>query len=245
VTQSLLQSKHDPHEAMQKYTLLLTTARELWQGRLLERTQTDDGQVAWRTVLNDKRVPVQATREQWEAQLLEIYRSKDGLNIPSVNPEHVSIVAEAMVGPDGRMRDIEAMGSGKDRIDGFANGSTMDRLAYGGSFETLYQAATAREKLFEGTQNGHFAPFEIRRNLRELENYELRKERAADPTRDVPEAELVHIGARDVLSPDNPLARERQARRSPVATAVRAPRFVPEPEAEVAAPDSDGFEHYM
>lgn len=245
VTQSLLQSKHDPHEAMQKYTLLLSTVRDLWRGRLMKRVAGEDGTGAgWSVVTDDKGGVVQATPEQWAEVFLDMYRSKDGLNIPSVNAEHVDVVAKALTGPDGKMRDIEAVGSGADRqlveAAGLVTGSTMDRLAYGGTFEDLYAAALSRENVFDGEQNGHFAPYEIQRNQRELEYFELRKERAADPTLPVPGPELVLLQARDTLSADNPLARERgAARRSYLATTVRAPRPV---EVEPEQLDSDGFE---
>ncbi|HEU5223079.1 MAG TPA: hypothetical protein VFU07_05285 [Candidatus Lumbricidophila sp.] len=244
VTQSLLQSKHDPHEALQKYTLLLSSVRDLWKGNLMQRVAGKDGSGAsWEPVTDSKsKAVIQATPEQWQEQFLDMYRSKDGLNIPTVNPEHVAIVAKALTGPDGLMRDIEAIGSGADREEGLANGSTMDRLAYGGTFEELYAAATRKENIFDGAQNGHFAPFEVQRNQRELEQYERRIERAADDTRSVPGPELVSVGARDVLTSENERFRERgTSRRSPLATTVRAPQRVVETPAEPE--ESDGFEY--
>ncbi|MDP9903191.1 hypothetical protein [Arthrobacter bambusae] len=249
VTQSLLQSKHDPHEAMQKYTLLLSSARDLWRGRLMERVAGPDGTGSgWQVVVDAQRAPVQATREQWEAQFLDMYRSKDGLNIPTVNPEHVSIVATALVGADGTMRDIEAVGSGTDVQPGetaLVSGSVMDRLAYGGTFEDVYAAAAARENIFSGKQNSHFAPFEVQRNQRELEQFERRQERAADPTRSVPGPELVSVGVRDVLADHTGMSRERGiSKRSALATTVLAPRHMPvEPPESAAEQESDGFEY--
>jgi len=249
VTQSLLQSKHDPQEAMHKYTLLLSTVRELWRGRLMERTADQDGTgTSWKVVTNQKGAPVQATPQQWREAFLEMYRSKDGLNIPSVNPEHVDIVAKALTGLDGRMRNIEAVGAGEDRqlveVAGLVTGSTMDRLAYGGTYGDLCAAAQARENIFGGEQNGHFAPYEIRQNQREVERYQIRKERAADPTRPVPEPEFISLQARDVLAADNPLARERDvAHRSQLATTVRAPRPLKVEVAEPTDLESDGFEY--
>ncbi|MCQ7044001.1 hypothetical protein MRO49_24880, partial [Escherichia coli] len=82
--------------------MLLSTVRELWKGRLMERAAGKDGDGSgWRVVTDGNGVPVQATPEQWKETFLEMYRSKDGLNIPSVNPEHVEIVAQALTGPDG------------------------------------------------------------------------------------------------------------------------------------------------
>lgn len=249
VTQSLLQSKHDPHEAMQKYGLLLSSARDLWRGRLMNRVAGEDGTGAsWAVATDDKGAELQATTVQWEEQFMDMYGSKDGLNIPSVDPEHVSVVAQALTGTDGKMRDIEAVGSGADRAEagaGLVSGSTMDRLAYGGGFTDLCVAAIQRENIFDGEHNGHFAPFEIQRNQREVEQYALRVERAADPTRPVPAPEFAHVGARDVLADSNELARQRGAsQRSALAATVRAPRHVAAPdvvESEVA--DTDGFEY--
>lgn len=244
VTQSLLQSKHDPHEAMQKYDMLLSSTRELWRGREMKRAAGPDGSgSSWVVVTDDKGAEVQATRERWEEQFLDMYRSRDGLNIPGVNPAHVTVVADALVGPDGRMRNIEEVGEGSETFEEgheLATGSTMDRLAYGGDFYALAKAARFGENIFAGEHNGYFAPFEIQRNQREQEQYERRVERAADDTRSVPGPEFVSVAPRDVLSADNVLARDRgTSRRSALAVAVRAPQRITEPEVEQGSSEGD------
>lgn len=251
VTQSLLQSKHDPHEAMQKYGLLLSSARDLWKGRRMERVTGPDGISShWSVATDDRGNDLQASTAQWEEQFMAMYTSKDGLNIPSVDPEHVSIVASALSDGNGIMRDIETVGAGSDlsaTVEGLANGSTMDRLAYGGTFEDLCAAATQNENLFAAEHNRLFAPFEIQRNLREADQYEMRVERAADPTRPVPAPEYVPIVNRDILRDDNELARARGVnRRSALATTVRAPApAVTVAEPVLAETESDGFEHEL
>lgn len=232
VTQSLLQSKHDPHEAMHKYNVLLSSARELWRGHEMTRVAGPDGEgSSWAAVVDKDGVPIQASPQAWEESFLDMYRSKDGLNIASVNPEHVHVVAQALTGPDGKMRDIEAVGDGSDYVnleDGseYVNSAVLDRLAYGGSFNDVCMAARTRENLFDGELNAQFAPHAIVRNRRENEQYQRRVERAADDTRAVPGPEYVDVDARDVLSSDHALSKQHGGKRaSALAVAVMAPRM--------------------
>lgn len=200
---SLLQSKHYPHEAMHKYTMLLSTVRDLWRGQEMERVVGSDGvSGGWRSVTDKNGKPVQATTQQWQRQLIDMYSSPDGLNIPGINSDHVREVATALTGVDGRIRDIDVVGKGTDRVgDQYGQmpaGSKMDKLAYGGTFADVCAVAHGKENLFTGSQNALFAPVEIMRNVREREAYERRLERAADPTRDVPGPEYVPLSKKDV-----------------------------------------------
>lgn len=216
VTQSVLQAKHDPEEARQKYNMLMGPARALWKGRKLEIAAGENGDRDWAVVRDEKGREVQADAETWKAQFVELYTAKDGLNV-SVNTENVEKVAAALTGPDGKIIDIEDA----EAVTQLGTGSTMDRLAYGGRFEDLLAAAAARENIFSGTENAHFAPYAVRGNQRELATWESTQEAGIDS----PAPELRVLANRDVLAEHDPRARSRgQGRTSPMATTVRAPR---------------------
>ncbi len=238
VTQSVLQAKHDPEEARQKYNMLMGPARALWKGRKLEAVAGDNGQREWAVVRDDKGREVQADAETWKNQFVELYTAKDGLNV-SVNTENVEKVAAALTGPDGRIIDIEDT----DAPSLQNTGSTMDRLAYGGTFTDVFAAAERRENIFAGTENSHFAPYAVRRNQRAIAEWE----KAAEEGLQIAAPDVAVLTNRDVLAAHDPRARSRGAgRTSPVATAVRAPRprLRPELVTADASPvvESDGFQ---
>lgn len=216
VTQSVLQAKHDPEEARQKYNMLMGPARALWKGRQLTQVTSEDGARGWEVVRDDNGKEVQADTETWKKQFIELYTSKDGLNV-SVNSENVDKVAAALTGTDGRILDIEDNeGAGQTEM-----GSTMDRLAYGGTFEDVLAAAASRENIFTGSENSHFAPYAIRGNQRAIEEWE----RDTEAGLEVEAPDLEVLANRDVLAEHNTRARARgEGRRSAAAKTVRAPR---------------------
>ncbi|MGH8938489.1 MAG: hypothetical protein ACRDV2_03985, partial [Actinomycetes bacterium] len=144
VTQSILQAKHDASEARHKYTTLLGTGRDLWRGRLMERSE-ETGR--WKVVRDDAGEPVQASTEQWKRQFVDFYTSPDGFNV-ALNPTYVDRVAVALTDETGTMRNLE-----EDEIPG---NSLMDRQAYGGDLSTLIKAAEGAENVFDGTWNEKF-----------------------------------------------------------------------------------------
>ncbi|MEU6263725.1 hypothetical protein [Saccharopolyspora shandongensis] len=144
VTQSILQAKHDADEARHKYEMLQGPGRDLWRGRRLEHV----GPNQWRPEFVDGE-PVQATSEEWEAQFVEFYESREGFGV-TVNPDYVSRVARALEDPKtGLIRNLEE--------DPSLAGTVMDRMAYGGDFDTLVQAAKNRESVYDGEKNEQFA----------------------------------------------------------------------------------------
>jgi hypothetical protein len=216
VTQSVLQSKHDPEEARQKYNTLMGPARALWKGRKLEVVPGEDGGREWVVARDDKGREIQADVDTWKAQFMALYTAKDGLNV-SVNTANVDKVAAALTSPEGKIIDIE---------DPEApvlpdTGSTMDRLAYGGTFADVMAAANARENVFAGSENAHFAPYAVRANQRAIAEWEEQVEAGIE----VEAPEIKVLVNRDVLAEHDPKARARGAGRvSPVAHTVRAPR---------------------
>ncbi|WP_327357872.1 hypothetical protein [Streptomyces sp. NBC_01304] len=144
VTQSILQAKHDAAEARHKYAMLQGPGRELWRGRSIEHV----GPGQWRTAFLDGE-PVQATAEEWEKQFTEFYKSKEGFGV-TVNPDYVARVASSLKDPKtGLIRNLEE--------DPSLVGTVMDRMAYGGDFEALVQAAKNRESVYDGEKNEQFA----------------------------------------------------------------------------------------
>ncbi|MFD3970245.1 hypothetical protein [Streptomyces cyaneofuscatus] len=145
VTQSILQAKHDAAEARHKYAMLQGPGRDLWRGRSIEHV----GPGQWRTAFLDGE-PVQATAEEWERQFVEFYESKEGFGV-TVNPDYVARVASALEDPKtGLIRNLEE--------DASLRGTVMDRMAYGGTFADLVEAAKNRESVYDGEKNEQFAP---------------------------------------------------------------------------------------
>jgi len=257
VTQSVLQSKHDPEEARQKYNMLMGPARALWKGRKLDVVAGEDGNREWVVARDENKVEVQADVETWKAQFLELYSAKDGLNV-SVNTRDIDKVAAALTGADGRILDIEDQ---KDAAS-VAMGSTMDRLAYGGEFSDVMAAAKARENVFAGSENGHFAPYAVRGNQRAIADWKKATAYAAEVAFqnetaepglelapiEVAPLEVTPLVNRDVLAAHDPRARARGAgATSLLAVPVRAPRPRPvtpltEEELEVLQESDGDFE---
>lgn len=145
VTQSILQAKHDPAEADHLYDMGQSAVRDVWRGRSIEHV----GGGQWKPVFEDG-APVQASRDEWVAQVTDFYSSKAGLGI-GVNPRYVERVADALVDPQtGRMRNIED--------DPSLDVAPLDRMAYGGTMADLVEMARKGENIYDGQQNEHFAP---------------------------------------------------------------------------------------
>lgn len=155
VTQSLLQSKHNPDEAMHKYKMLMGPARDLWRGCAMTKNERGE----WTTKRNaDGTGYEMASVDEWKAAFKEIYASKDGLNV-SINDKWVDEVAEALRDPGTNvMRNLEDEQVAEDMR------APLDRLAYGGSFALLTDMASKGEDLFRGKYNEQFAPRTIRAN---------------------------------------------------------------------------------
>ena len=226
VTQSVLQAKHDPKEARQKYEMLMGPARALWKGRELAATVGPDGNRRWETARDDSGKEIQATTETWKRQFLELYSAKDGLNV-SINDENIEKVAAAL-SRDGRMIDMEEAPSAGSDVSSL--GSTMDRLAYGGSFEDVLAAAANRENVFDGEQNAHFAPYALRKNRQTLAEFDEQILSGVD----APLPELIPLAKRDVLPEHHAQSKARGGvPRSAAAVTVsprrRTPRVIPDP----------------
>lgn len=222
VTQSILQAKHDAAEARHKYAMLQGPGRDLWRGRSIEHV----GPGQWRTAFLDGE-PVQATAEEWERQFVEFYESKEGFGV-TVNPDYVARVARALEDPKtGLIRNLEE--------DASLRGTAMDRMAYGGTFADLVEAAKNRESVYDGEKNEQFAPSgtlkargETSRQLNQLGSAE---------THSLDDAAIAlddSVVKPDVISQDAGGARTRGShRRSAHAVRVGASRPVYTPSIEI------------
>lgn len=234
VTQSILQAKHDAAEARHKYEMLQGPGRELWRGRSIEHV----GPGQWRTAFLDGE-PVQATAEEWEKQFIEFYESKEGFGV-TINPDYVARVAGALEDPKtGLIRNLEE--------DPSLAGTVMDRMAYGGGFEALVQAAKNRESVYDGEKNEQFASSgtrkaraEMSRQLDQLGSLEAHSlDNAAVAVDD-------SVVKHDVISQGAGTSRTRGShRRSAHAVGVGASRPVYTPSIEINQPQGNDDDHGM
>lgn len=219
VTQSVLQAKHDPKEARQKYEMLMGPARALWKGRKLEAKAGPDGNRTWEAARDETGKEIQADTATWKKQFMELYTAKDGLNV-SINDENVEKVATAL-SEGSVMTDMEEVPSASSPEP---LGSTMDRLAYGGEFADVLLAASKSENVFDGKQNSNFAPYAVRKNIQALSDFD---QQIMDGI-DAPEPELIPLAKRDVLPEYNEQSKARGGvKRSTAAVAVSTPELVP------------------
>lgn len=228
VTQSILQAKHDAAEARHKYAMLQGPGRELWRGRSIEHV----GPGQWRTAFLDGE-PVQATVEEWERQFIEFYESKEGFGV-MVNPDYVARVARALEDPKtGLIRNLEE--------DPSLVGTVMDRMAYGGDFEALVQAAKNRESVYDGEKNEQFASSGSRKARAEMSR-QLDQLGSAE-TNSLDNAVIAvddSVVKRDVISQDAGASRTRSSyRRSAHAVRVSASRPVYTPSIELDQPQGN------
>lgn len=234
VTQSILQAKHDAAEARHKYEMLQGPGRDLWRGRSIEHV----GPGQWRTAFLDGE-PVQATAEEWEKQFIEFYESKEGFGV-TVNPDYVARVASALEdSKTGLIRNLEE--------DPSLAGTVMDRMAYGGGFEALVQAAKNRESVYDGEKNEQFASSgtqkaraEMSRQLDQLSSAEAHSlDSAAIAVDD-------SVVKRDVITQDAGASRTRGShRRSAHAVGVGASRPLYTPSIEIDQPQSNDDDYGM
>ncbi|MGW0881389.1 hypothetical protein [Streptomyces sp. NPDC002671] len=228
VTQSILQAKHDAAEARHKYAMLQGPGRELWRGRSIEHV----GPGQWRTAFLDGE-PVQATAEEWEKQFIEFYESKEGFGV-TVNPDYVARVASALEdAKTGLIRNLEE--------DPSLAGTVMDRMAYGGGFEALVQAAKNRESVYDGEKNEQFASSGTRKARaemsRQLDQLSSAEAHSLDSAAIAVDDSVVK---RDVISQDAGASRTRGShRRSAHAVGVGASRPLYTPSIEIDQPQSD------
>lgn len=172
-TQGLLQAKHDPDQAKKLYNGISGPVREIWRGHVMEHSYDTSGNDTWKPKIQQRSDgtygPVQATKEEWVKQFMEIHEI--GLELEGcINPEMLHVVADTLYDEKtGRMRDIEDDSVIHDVA------APMDVLAYkpNKAFETLCDMAKEGRNIFEGDINKHFAPASVRRNMEAMEKGDI------------------------------------------------------------------------
>lgn len=152
VTQSVLQIKHNPEQAVKTYSIMMGPLRKLWQGQSLARDSKDG---SWHVNCDKDGKPLQATPEEWKKNFELMFNQDLGV---SPNPEYIDEVAKAM-GKNGKMQSIEDLDTQ----------SAMDTLAYSsqGGLDNLLELGKQHANLFKGKYNASFAPNKLRDNVKQ------------------------------------------------------------------------------
>lgn len=141
-TQSCLQSKHDPVEAVQRFMVMREPLRALWSGYAVTK-QGDE----WRVDYDTHGNKIQLNPDQWQEQMKALYTDKDGLNV-DINPILLAQVADSLKGPDGMMLDVRG-----GTLDTMKTMSALDFMAYDDQMQMLedfHKCAQAGVDLFQG-----------------------------------------------------------------------------------------------
>lgn len=158
VTQAVLQIKHEPAEAAKIYSTLMGPARQLWNGYSMSK----DGE-NWKVNRDANGKPQMATPDEWQKTFMKMYTEDLKVN---PNPDYVKMIAKAMTNPQtNTMRSVED----ENTI------SLMDKLAYGGDFNDVLDAAKNNQNLYEGKYNSQFAPDVLRDNIEIKKQQDLQK----------------------------------------------------------------------
>ena len=149
-----MQAKHDARDAMHKYDVLMSSARDLWKGRKLEAMDTEDG-VVWTPVkIPGRKDYVRATPKDFITAFHGIY---DDLGV-SYNPEHVERIANVLTDPkSGYIMNLEV-----EARDEFAD--LIDKGAYVHSFDDLVSTARTGKNNDLFAHDSLFTPDVIRKN---------------------------------------------------------------------------------
>lgn len=156
-TQSILQSKHDPVDAKRRFGLLMGPMRKIWDGKSLSYDEKNNRWLASKE---------QASPEEWKKSFEEFYTADYGMGV-KINPEYVDKLTKAMT--DEFTNTMKSVDANEEINNGKVEGRLLYKLAYGGTFENVVEAAQNNENLFEGNIVKEFTPFAVRTNLKAKE----------------------------------------------------------------------------
>lgn len=158
ITQSTLQSKHDPEEARRKFELMRGPLKSLWSGYSIEK---DESSGEWKTSRSKDGGMIRLSAQEWVNQMRAIYTDKEhGLNV-DVNEFYLMDVADALEGEDGYIRDV------RDTQTAIEASSPLDQMAYADQkqmMSTFVKAAHSGADLFAGKNVDMLTPRTVRRN---------------------------------------------------------------------------------
>lgn len=148
-TQSILQAKKDPVDAIYREEVVSTAVPNLWNGYRMTATPNEQGRLVWDVEYNQQDEPITATKEQWVQQYMDMYNSKEGMGVPMARGL-VENVAEALSDENGKMYNLDR--EYWDNMPENKQPLLMDRVAFGGKqgFEELLHGARQGKSLFEG-----------------------------------------------------------------------------------------------
>ena len=158
-TQSVLQAKHDPVDAAYRADMITGAVKDLWRGHKMEHWVNPEdaampGRYSWSVVRSSDNTPVQATAAEWVEQFRAMYSDSAGMGV-DVADEHIEAFAQMLSNERGEM--IDFAGTELDMLPEESVPLALDRLTYGGDFDTLKEVASRRERLYSGPAAG-FAP---------------------------------------------------------------------------------------
>lgn len=147
-TQSILQAKKDPVDAIYREEIVSTAVPNLWNGYKMESSTNEQGRLVW-DVVREKGEPVLATKDEWVQQYVDMYGSKQGMGVP-VAKELITNVADALSDEHGQMYDLSR--DNWSELPADKQPLLMDRVAFGGrhGFNELMEGARRQEPLFDG-----------------------------------------------------------------------------------------------
>ena len=152
-------------DAVYREEVVSTAVGELWNGTKLRRGENEQGRLTWTPVIDATGNRVQATRDEWVEQYMDMYTSDKGMGVV-VGRDLVEQVADALSDEHGMMYNLER--SEWENLPETKQPLAMDRLAYGGTLDDLRSLAGQGANLFSGAHMD-FAPRTIRENQRAIE----------------------------------------------------------------------------
>lgn len=148
-TQSILQAKKDPIDAIYREEVVSTAVLNLWNGYRMTASPNEQDRLVWDVEYDKQGQPVTATKDQWVEQYMDMYNSKEGMGVPMARGL-VENVAEALSDENGKMYNLDR--ENWDNLPENKQPLLMDRVAFGGKqgFDELLNGARQGKGLFEG-----------------------------------------------------------------------------------------------
>lgn len=163
-TQSILQAKKDPVDAIYREKVVSEYISSQWSGYAMKPGEDENGRYTWEVERDEKGNPKLATKEQWVNQYMEMYSSKKGMGVP-VSKDMVIKIADSLSDKDGQMLDLAK--ENWDNLPEDKRPTNLDKMAYSGTLEDFHDIAMKQERLLDGP-NTQFASNTVLQNMRSM-----------------------------------------------------------------------------
>ena len=163
-TQSILQAKKDPVDAIYREKVVSEYISNQWSGYALKPGEDENGRYTWEVERDEEGNPKLATKEQWVNQYMEMYSSKKGMGVP-VSKDMVVKIADSLSDKDGQMLDLSK--ENWDNLPEDKRPTNLDKMAYSGTLEDFHDIAMKQERLLDGP-NTQFASNTVLQNMRSM-----------------------------------------------------------------------------